>query len=83
MVETLHGDLRTIFSLLILTKPQTTFIMFSLCCAQFFSYLFRIMFPSPCLLKHYIKFDIHTIITLEKLFIAGSFGGSIGHLDRC
>ncbi len=38
------------------------------------------MFPSPNILQHYVKFDIHTIATLEKLFGARSFGGSIGHL---
>ncbi len=33
-------------------------------------------------LQHYIEFDIHTIIMLEKLFGAKSFGGSINHLLR-
>jgi hypothetical protein len=40
------------------------------------------MFPSPNILHHYVEFDIHTIVTLEKLLGAGSFGGSIGHLAR-
>jgi len=40
------------------------------------------MFPSPCILQHYIGFDIHTIIMLEKLLGAKSFGGSISHLPR-
>ncbi len=60
-----------------LTNPQTVF-----CNAQCHGYLFRIVFPSPGILKHYTKFDIHTIATLEKSFSAGSFGGSIGHLAR-
>jgi hypothetical protein len=38
------------------------------------------MFPSPSILKHYIEFDIDTIITLEKLFGVGSFNGSINDL---
>ncbi len=38
------------------------------------------MFPSLGILQHYIKLDTCTIVTLEKLLSAGSFGGSIGHL---
>jgi hypothetical protein len=38
------------------------------------------MFPSLNILKHYVKFDTCTIITLEKLLGARSFGGSINHL---
>jgi hypothetical protein len=30
-----------------------------------------------------VEFDIHTIVTLEKLFGGGSFGGSIGYLAHC
>jgi hypothetical protein len=40
------------------------------------------MFPSPSILQHYAKFNIRTLITLEKLFGARSFGGSIDHLAR-
>jgi len=38
------------------------------------------MFPSLSILQHYVEFNIHIIIMLEKLFSARSFGGSIGHL---
>jgi hypothetical protein len=38
------------------------------------------VFPFPGILQHYIEFNIHTIITLEKLLGARSFGGFIGHL---
>jgi hypothetical protein len=38
------------------------------------------MFPSPSILQHYDEFNTHTIITLEKLLGAGSFGGFIGCL---
>jgi hypothetical protein len=41
------------------------------------------MFTSPNILQHYTKFDIHSIITLEKLLGVGSFGGFIGHLAFC
>jgi hypothetical protein len=34
-------------------------------------------------LHHYAKFDICTIVTLEKIFCVGSFGGFIGHLAHC
>jgi hypothetical protein len=40
------------------------------------------MFTSPSILWHYIKFDIRTIITLEKLLGAWSFGGFIDRLAR-
>jgi len=54
--------------------------MFSLNYAQHLGYLLCIVFPSPSILQHYAKFDIHTIATLEKLPGARSFGGFIGHL---
>jgi hypothetical protein len=54
--------------------------MFLLCCAQRPSYLFHIMFPSPNILKHYVEFDICTIVMLEKLISVISFGGFISHL---
>jgi hypothetical protein len=38
------------------------------------------MFPSLGILKHYIEFDIGTIITLEKLFGVGSFNCFINDL---
>jgi hypothetical protein len=38
------------------------------------------MFPFLGILQHYAKFNIHTMVTLEKLLGARSFGGSIGHL---
>jgi hypothetical protein len=38
------------------------------------------MFPSLNILQHYVEFDIHSIISLEKLFDVRSFGGFIGHL---
>ncbi len=54
--------------------------MLLLCYAQHPCYLFHTMFPSLGILQHYVEFNIHTIIMLEKLLGAGSFGGSIGHL---
>jgi hypothetical protein len=43
-------------------------------------YIISIVFPSLGILQHYVKFDIHTITMLEKLFGAGYFGSFIGHL---
>jgi hypothetical protein len=34
-------------------------------------------------LQHYIKFDAHTIIMLEKLLRSRSFGIIMGHLAHC
>jgi hypothetical protein len=39
------------------------------------------MFPSPSILQNYIEFDIRTMVILEKLFGARSFGGFISYLD--
>ncbi len=50
VVKVLHEDLGTIVSLLMFVDPHVIFVMFSLCYAQHVSYLFRIMFPSPCIL---------------------------------
>jgi hypothetical protein len=41
-----------------------------------------IVFPSLGILQHYIKFDICTIATLEKLFGVGSFSNLISHLTH-
>jgi hypothetical protein len=35
------------------------------------------------ILQHYVEFDTHTIVTLEKLLNVGSFGGFINNLIRC
>ncbi len=82
MAKAFHGDPGMIFSLLMLVNLQTIFAMLSLCYAQCPNYLFRIMFPSLGILKHYAKSDTNTIVTLKNLFNAGFFGGSIGHLAR-
>jgi len=80
VAKTLHEDLGMIFNFPMLVDFQTAFAMFLLCYAQCLGYLLRIMFPSLDILQHYVEFNIHTIITLEKLLGAGSFGGSINHL---
>jgi hypothetical protein len=72
VVEVIHEDFKTIFNLPMLANPHATFMMLSLCYAQHSGYLFHTMFSSP-------KFDIYTIVTLDKLLGARSFGGSIGH----
>ncbi len=41
------------------------------------------MFPSLCILQHFVEFDTCTIAMLEKLLGAGSFDGSIDHLVHC
>jgi hypothetical protein len=40
------------------------------------------MFPFPCILQHYVEFNIHTIAMLEKLLGVGSFSDYIDHLIR-
>ncbi len=47
------------------------------------NYLLRTTFPSLGILHHYTKFNICTIVMLEKLLGVGSFDGFIGHLVRC
>jgi hypothetical protein len=63
-----------------LTNPQVVFAMFSLCYAQLLNYLQCTIFPSPNILQHYTKFDVHTIIMLEKLLGSGSFFTIVDHL---
>jgi hypothetical protein len=41
------------------------------------------MFPSLGILHNYVKFNTHTIVTLEKSLGVGSFDGYIGHLLHC
>jgi hypothetical protein len=57
--------------------------MFSFCYAKNLNYLERTVFPSPCILQHYTKFDTCTISMLEKLSGLGSFGTIVGHLVCC
>jgi len=37
-------------------------------------------FSSPNIVQHYVKFDLHTIVTLEKLLNTRSFSTIIDHL---
>jgi hypothetical protein len=39
-----------------------------------------IVFSSPNIIQHYVKFNLHTIVTLEKLLGMGSFGTIMDHL---
>jgi hypothetical protein len=55
MIKDLHENLGTISSLLMLATLQTTFARLSLRYAQRPNYLFHTMFPSPCILLHYVK----------------------------
>ncbi len=80
VAKVIHEDLRMIFSLLMLVDFQVTFAMLLLCYAQHPSYLLCILFPSLGILQHYTKFNIHTIVMLENLLGAGSFGGFNDHL---
>ncbi len=41
------------------------------------------MFPFLGILQHYVEFNIHNIVMLEKLIGVRCFGGSIGHLAHC
>jgi hypothetical protein len=81
--EALHEDFKMISSLFMLADLHVVFVMILLCYTQHQSYLIRIMFPSLGILQHYVKFNICTITTLEKLLDVGSFGGSIDHLAYC
>ncbi len=54
--------------------------MLSLYYAQQPGYLLCIVFPSPCILQHCAKFNICTIVMLEKLLGVGSIGVFIDHL---
>jgi len=83
MVEAFHEDLEMIFSLFLLVDLQGTFMTLLLCYSQQPSYLLGTMFPSLSILQHFAKFNICTIVTLEKLLGVGFFGGSIGHLAYC
>jgi hypothetical protein len=80
VAKVFHGDLGTMSNLLTFAHPQTTFVIFSLCYAQCPNYSFCIVFPTPYILQHYVKFDTLTIVMLEKLLGARSFGDSINHI---
>jgi hypothetical protein len=72
-----------IANLPMLTNPQATFTMFSLCYAQWPSYLQRTIFPSLGILQRYIEFDVRTIAMLQKLLGLKSFSTTMGHLAPC
>ncbi len=71
-----------ISSLFMLADSYAAFVMLSLFYTQRLSYLVHTMFPSSCILQHYVKFDTCTIVTSQKLLCAISFGGSISHLTH-
>jgi len=66
-----------------LIDPQTAFAMFSLCYAQRPNFLQYIVFPSLVILQRYTKFDVHSIVMLEKQLGSRSFGTIVGHLVCC
>ncbi len=80
MAKAFHEDLGMIYSFPMFVNLQVAFAMPLSCYAQHPNYLFCTMFPFPCILQHYIEFDIHTIIKLEKLLGVKSFHGFINHL---
>jgi hypothetical protein len=69
-----------IVNLPIFTNPKIAFAMFSFCYAQWLNYFKCIVFPSLGILLHYTKFDVHTIVMLEKLLGSRSFNTIVGHL---
>jgi len=83
VTKVFYEDLGMIFNLPMFVDPLTAFAMLSLCYTQRLGYLFRVVFPFPGILQHYVKFNIRTITTSEKLFGVGSFGNSIDHLVCC
>jgi hypothetical protein len=83
VLEVFQEDFNMITSLSMFTNLQITFVMFSLCYAQWPSYLQRIVFPSLCILQHSTEFDACTITMLRKLLALGSFGTIMGHLACC
>jgi hypothetical protein len=80
MAKARHKDFKTKSSFPMFTNLHVAFAMLLLCYAQHWGYLLCVMFPSPDILQHYVEFDIRTIITLKKLLVARSFGGSTSHL---
>ncbi len=66
--KALQKDLNKITNLPMPVDLQAAFVMLSLCYAQQPSYLHHIVFPSPCILQHYIKFDVCTIAMLNVGF---------------
>ncbi len=83
VIKALQEDPSTIANPPMLIKPQAMFVMCSFCYAQCPSYLLCIVSMSPCILQHCTKFDSCTMVTLENLSIAKSFGIMVGHLVRC
>jgi hypothetical protein len=56
--------------------------MFMFYYAQWPNYLQCIVFPSLGILQHYIEFNVHTIVMLEKILVLGLFNTIMGHLVR-
>jgi hypothetical protein len=83
VTEVLYKDLGMIADCLMFANLSVTFVMFLLCYAQCLIYLLLIVFPFLDILQHYAKFNIRTIITLEKLLGGGSFSSSICRLACC
>jgi hypothetical protein len=54
--------------------------MLPFCYAQHLNYLLCTIFLFPNILQHYVRFDLCTIVTLEKLLGIGSFDNIVGNL---
>ncbi len=73
VAHAVQGDFNTIVSFPMFINPQATSRMFSLCYAQHPCYILCIIFMSPSVLQHYAKFDLLTMVMLEKLLGTWSF----------
>jgi hypothetical protein len=67
VAHAVQGDFNTIVNFLMFIDPQAFFGMFSFCYAQYPCYLLFTTFLSPSVLQHYAKFDLRTMVMLEKL----------------
>jgi hypothetical protein len=80
MAKVFHEDVGMIFNPPSACKSLGNFCDYFIVLCLVLWLLFHIVFPSLGILQHYVRFNICTITTLEKLFGVRSFGVSITHL---
>ncbi len=72
-VKTFQENMNTIVGLLMCVDPHAPFVMLLFYYVQHPTYSLHTMFLSLGTLQRYVKFYLHTMVTLEKLFKKGSF----------
>jgi hypothetical protein len=78
VVKMFQKNLNTIASLPMHANPKAPFVMLLFHYVQHPTYSLHVIFLSLGTLQYYVKFDLHTMVTLEKLLKTRIFVTMVG-----